>query len=253
MHRLGGALDPQLHPEDEEEELVPRRRVFMGMKFHDEESQTTAKKVCIASLVLAGFVFLHFILATLQSGNFMHHVVHLIFALALPLIGYRGATLEEDALWRPRLVWIYHIGNVLLLIVHCLMVLIVFSAVSEVQHASVESMCNQNALDDPMLPPAGADSRVLPTLPPDGESYADCQARVLAEKANAPGLAGLWALFSLPYFLCLGYAAYHSHDLYFQIRIRELAVRRGVAEGADPNESGIATVGWGEASSIAVE
>mmetsp|Transcript_117976 Transcript_117976/g.251974 ORF Transcript_117976/g.251974 Transcript_117976/m.251974 type:complete len:245 (-) Transcript_117976:107-841(-) len=239
------------HEGDEDEELVPRQRVFMGMKFHDEESQSTARRVSVASLILGCLVVVHFILHMAKKGKFGSGIGHLILGLVLPAIGYRSATLHDASPWRPRLLWMFHIGNVVFVLVHTVVLLVVCLQVLELESASVETMCDWSRQNDPWLRPAMQNGpKVLPTMPPARDSYADCVRAVQEEKSHAPGLMMLWAILSLPYWGCAAYAAYYSHELYFQLRIRELSVHRD-GRGSDTEHGEherLATVGWSEAA-----
>lgn len=235
--------------EEEDEELVPRRRILLGMKFHDEESRNTAKKVGIASATLGGLVVAHFIIHLIKRGRIAHAFPHMVLGLLLPFIGWRGATLEEGTPWRPRLTWIFHIGNVVFVILHAVVLIVVCIQVLQLLTASVDSMCNWETQDDPLLRPASARGpEVMPTMPPMSDSYRACRQDVETEKAHAPGLMFTWLLMSLPYWLCAAYAAYYSHELYFQLRIRELEVHREHGGGADEEGRSLATVGWAEAA-----
>lgn len=239
-------------PGDEDEELVPGRRVFFGMKFHDEESRTTVRKVSLASLVLGTLVVLHFMLHLIKRGKAVHGVLHLFLGLILPVIGWRGASLQEGHSWRARLLWMFHVGNVVFVLVHGVLLLVVFVQVSLLESTPVEAMCRfshsggSGGGGDPMLPAAHGGPRVLPKWPSKEASYEDCLRDARTEKSHAPGLMTTWALISLPYWACAAYAAYYSHELYFQIRIRELTIHRAArAEGGESHETErLATVGW---------
>mmetsp|Transcript_56434 Transcript_56434/g.158304 ORF Transcript_56434/g.158304 Transcript_56434/m.158304 type:complete len:251 (-) Transcript_56434:173-925(-) len=238
----GGALD------DEDEELMPGRRALFGIKFHDEESQQTARRVAIASATLGVLVILHFLIHVARGGRARQGLPHMLLGLALPWIGYRGATLEASARWKPRLLWAFHLGNVFFVIIHSLVLLFFVLEVLELESASVERMCDLHRSNDPLLPPAGSHRgpEAMPTLPPLRTSLKDCIASVEAEKAHAPGLLWLWIFISLPYWACAAYAAYYSHELYLQLRIRELTIHRGSAPGDADADRGVATVGWRE-------
>mmetsp|Transcript_92839 Transcript_92839/g.261626 ORF Transcript_92839/g.261626 Transcript_92839/m.261626 type:complete len:247 (+) Transcript_92839:68-808(+) len=233
--------------EDEDEELVPRRRVLFGMKFHDEESRETARKVAYASISLAVLVVVHFIVHLFKKGEVARGLPHLIIGLALPFVGYRSSSLDDTSPWRPRLLWMFHIGNVVFVMVHAVLLLLVCMEVSELESSPTAVMCDQSRQNDPMLRPAlTRGPEVLPTLPPSNASYEDCVRDVESEKGHAPGLMMFWFLVSAPYWACAAYAAYHSHDLYLQLRINQLTVRRGTAHGEDVSatDDRIATVSW---------
>lgn len=233
---------------DEDEELVPRQRTLMGMKFHDEESRATAWRVSIASVTLGVLVVIHFFVHLGKKGNLAHSVGHLFLGLMLPLVGYRSATLDYEARWRPRLLWMFHIGNVLFVLVHAVVLMVVVVQVAELESASVESMCNWTTKDDPWLRPAEQRGpEVMPTLPPEMDNYAECAAAVQEQKGHAPQLMVIWTLISLPYWACAAYAAYYSHELYLHLRVGELTVRREAAQ--ETSDGGrLATVAWGEAA-----
>lgn len=236
--------------EDEDEELMPHSRAVMGMKFHDDESNATAHRVGVASIILGALVVLHFIVHLLKQGKVSAAIAHLILGLALPAIGYRSAQMEHNARWRPRFLWLFHIGNVVFVIVHGVVLLVVTLQVLRLQALSTEEICSHR--DIPYLSPATRGERtpeVVPTMPPTKDSHRECIRDVNLEKSHAPGLLMSWALLSIPYWLCAGYAAYHSHDLYLQLRIRELTVRRGPQyQDGNPDDRSLATVTWVEAA-----
>ncbi|CAK0841078.1 unnamed protein product [Prorocentrum cordatum] len=145
----------------------------------------------------------------------------------LPLVGYRGATLDDGTSWRARMMWIFHIGNLVFVLVHAAVLVVVVFQVLQAEAASVEAMCDLSPDNDPWLRPAGSPGpEVLPTMPPKADPAA-CAMLVQEEKQHAPGRMVLWMLFTLPYWACAACAAYFSHDLYLQLRVRELTVRRG--------------------------
>merc|ERR1712224_871230 len=214
--------------DEEEEELMPHQRVFWGMKFHDEESRATARKVAMASVSLGVLVIGHFVLHLGKKGQMRNGIGHLLIGLVLPLIGYRGATLEDGTSWRARMMWLFHIGNVVFVLVHAVVLTVVVFQVMELEGASVEIMCDDSSSNDPWLRSATQGGpEVLPTMPPSQVDPASCAEAVRQEKEHAPGLMALWMFFPLPYWACAAYAAYFSHDLYLQLRVRELTVRRG--------------------------
>jgi len=73
----------------------------------------------------------------------------------------------------------------------------------------------------------------------------DCLDTWEARKSHFRGLLVIWCLLSLPYWACAAYAAYYCHELYLQLRIQGLAVRRGRADGDSP-DARLATVSWAE-------
>jgi len=231
--------------DDEDELLAPGRRVFWGMKFHDEESHAAARKVALASVSLGILVVGHFIIHLGKKGKLLHGIGHLLVGLVLPLVGWRGANLDDGASWRARMMWIFHIGNLVFVLVHSAVLVVVILQVLQAEAASVEAMCDLSPDNDPWLRPAGSPGpEVLPTLPPKVDPAA-CAALVQEEKQHAPGRMVLWMLFTMPYWACATYAAYFSHDLYLQLRVRELSVRRGEYASGDERR---ATVAWNEVS-----
>jgi len=232
---------------------MPHRRAVIGMKFGDDELNATAHRVGMASLVLAVLVVLHFIVHVVKHGKVGHGLGHLILGLLLPWVGYRASQLNDNAKWRPRLLWMFHIGNVVFVIVHGIVLLVVWLQVTRLQALSSQEICNHR--DVPYLSAATRGEHtpeVIPTMPPASDSKQQCIRDVDLERAHAPGLLMSWALLSVPYWICAGYAAYHAHELYFQLRIRELTVRRGsqlegcAADG--DRDGGVATVTWSEAA-----
>lgn len=243
MHSPVGAGD------DEDEELIPRQKVFWGMKFHDEQSRATARKVAMASVSLGVLVIGHFFLHLGKKGKLLNGLGHLVIGLVLPLIGYRGATLEDGASWRARVMWLFHIGNLVFVLVHAAVLVVVLLQVTALETTSVESMCDFSHANRLWLRSADQPGpEVMPTMPPDFGDSAACAEAVQQEKEHAPGLTMLWLLFTLPYWACAAYAAYFSHDLYLQLRVRELTVQRGEDVGIMSGGERRATVKWGEVS-----
>jgi len=234
--------------DDEDELLAPGRRVFWGMKFHDEESEAVARKVALASVSLGILVVGHFVIHVGKKGKLLHGIGHLLVGLMLPLVGYRGATLDDGTSWRARMMWIFHIGNLVFVLVHAAVLVVVVFQVLQAEAASVEAMCDLSPDNDPWLRPAGSPGpEVLPTMPPKADPAA-CAMLVQQEKQHAPGRMVLWMLFTLPYWACAACAAYFSHDLYLQLRVRELTVRRGEDMGYAASDERRATVAWNEVS-----
>ncbi|CAK0898964.1 unnamed protein product [Prorocentrum cordatum] len=138
---------------DEDEELIPGKPVFTGLKFEDEDSQATARRVGYASLALAGLALLHAMLQAAWRHEVMNTTLHLVLGLLLPLVGYRGATLDHGTRWRPRLLWAFHVGNVIFVIVHAVMLATVVMKAngSKCQTCGVMEranthICNRNGL-----------------------------------------------------------------------------------------------------------
>eukprot|EP00406_Dinophysis_acuminata_P079262 CAMPEP_0179247472 /NCGR_PEP_ID=MMETSP0797-20121207/19628_1 /TAXON_ID=47934 /ORGANISM="Dinophysis acuminata, Strain DAEP01" /LENGTH=233 /DNA_ID=CAMNT_0020955095 /DNA_START=31 /DNA_END=729 /DNA_ORIENTATION=+ len=217
--------------DDEDEQLMPRQRAFMGMKFHDEESRATARKVTYATTFLGALVVGHFVIHWNKRGHVAHTIAHLCLGLILPFIGYLGVVWDDNSNWGSRFLWVFHIGNVVFVLVHAMALVVVCAQVMQLEEASVESMCDLSG----KVPWLQSGPKVLPSLPSASDDYTKCLEAANEEKQHAPGLLMLWALFSLPYWTCAAFAAYYSHELYFQLRIRELTVRRGAqgGEGGD--------------------
>merc|ERR1719203_1805322 len=143
----------------------------------------------------------------------------------------------------------FHIGNIVFALLHTVVLVVVVVQVWQAEAASIDAMCDLSPSNDPWLRPAHSPGpEVLPTMPPNRGDPIACAEAVQEEKEHAPGRMALWMLFTLPYWACTAYAAYFSHDLYLQLRVRELTVRRGEDMGLVPGRDGRATVAWGEVS-----
>lgn len=210
---------------DEDEELIPGKRVFTGFKFEDEESQATARRVGYASLALAGLAVLHAILQAAWRHEVLNTTLHLVLGLLLPFVGYRGASLDHGARWRPRLLWAFHVGNVIFVIVHAVMLVTVVTKVMAWQGVITEQACGH-----------------------DGA----CQESVDATKRHLQWLMVIWCGLSLPYWGCAAYAAYHCHELYLQLRIQDLRVRHSRVAG-DLSDERLATVTWADEPDVMAE
>lgn len=209
---------------DEDEELIPRKRVFTGLKFEGEESQATARRVGYASLALAGLAVLHASFQAAWRHEVLNTTLHLVLGLLLPLVGYRGASLDHGARWRPRLLWAFHVGNVIFVIVHAVMLATVVTKVMAWQGVITEQACAAVGHDDA------------------------CQESVDATKRHYQWLMAIWCGLSLPYWGCAAYAAYHCHELYLQLCIQGLTVRHSKFEGER-----LATVTWADESDVMAE
>lgn len=222
-----------MQDEEDTETLVHRGpSAFLGLRFASDEEQVVVRRITYASGGLCVLALFHFFVHGLLKGHILHGLVHLIGALALPACGWYAAKNKQASL-----VWAFHLGNVQLATIHVIMVVMVVVFEVRLQSTPTEHLCNDSVLDDPRLPAAppgaapGGESaafrtpKFLPTSPPRGDSHNECVLAVEEEKANSSSLIYWWLLVSFPLFALTLYAAYQSHEYYFQLRLAKLTAR----------------------------
>merc|ERR1711879_379260 len=99
---------------------------------------------------------------------------HLFLALIIPFVGWKSTSLHETSAWRPRLLWIFHIGNVMFCLIHTLLFFAVWMEVNELDGASVAAMCDSRKGNDPDIGKAGSGPPMFPTMAPATLAHREC-------------------------------------------------------------------------------
>lgn len=211
--------------EDEEEGLVQRPPALLGLRFRDDEERQLVHRVVLASVGLVVLSVILFFTNWHHKGHFMEALGHLVMSLTLPLVGYLGVKRES-----PRLVWVFHLGNVQFAIFHACVVLFMVSLVMEIESIDNQQICRAYK---PKFGPTSAP--VLKIVQEEREAeqdlYNSCLREVEEKKAHIPWKLFWWAILTAPLWALMIFAAYQAHEYYFRLRIRGLIARTNEGSG----------------------